>query len=93
MRMPRARTRGAAAIARYYAHAPRILARISAQTRTATLLSVYARFVLPAAIAARLGLNAHAYRLYVRMLDELAPDMDVHAKARPYSAKTLASPH
>ena len=62
---------GAADIACYYAHAPRVVARISAQK----LLSVYARFILPAAIAARLGLNASAYGLYKRMLEELAPDM------------------
>lgn len=65
-------TGGAEAIARYYAAAPRILARLPAKTRNARLLSVYARFVLPAAIAARLGLNALAHRRYVRMLDELS---------------------
>lgn len=63
---------GAEAIARYYTEAPRILAQLSAKTRKSQLLSVYARFVLPAAIAARLGLNALAYRLYVRMLNELS---------------------
>jgi hypothetical protein len=63
---------GAAAIARYYELAPRILARLPDEARSRRLLSVYARFVLPAAVAARLGLNALAYRLYVRMLEELA---------------------
>lgn len=63
---------GAEMIARYYAEAPRILARLSPKTRTAQLLSVYARFVLPAAIAANLGLNTFAYRLYGRMLNELS---------------------
>jgi len=78
---------GAAAIARYYAQAPHILAQISAHTRKLRLLSVYARFVLPAAIAARLGLNANAYRLYVRMLDELSaetvPDTTMGARNVP----------
>jgi hypothetical protein len=62
---------GQQAITRYYALAPHILARIRVKKREARLLSVYARFVLPAAIAARLGLNALAYRLYVRMLADL----------------------
>jgi|GEM_PF-560272 len=74
---------GAAAIARYYAQAPHIVAQISAQS----LISVYACFVLPAALAARLGLNALAYRLYVRMLDELSaetvPDTPTGAKNVP----------
>lgn len=68
---------GATAIARYYEIAPRILAQLSANpgTRETVLLLVYARYVLPAAIAAKLGLNAVAYRLYVRMLTELTrPD-------------------
>ncbi len=63
---------GTQAIARYYASAPRILAQLSAKTRKSRLLSIYARFVLPAAIAAKLGLNTLAYRLYVRMLNELS---------------------
>ena len=73
---------GHAEIARYYVAAPRILARLSINTRKERLLSVYARFVLPAAIAAKLGLNALAYRLYVRMLTELAgPDVTTGARA------------
>ncbi len=73
---------GAQEIARYYAQAPHIIAQLRTIPRTypRTLLSVYARFILPAAIAARLGLNALAYRLYVRMLDELAPDMLTDAR-------------
>jgi hypothetical protein len=74
---------GTAAIERYYAQAPVILARLSADTREPRLLSVYARFVLPAAIAARLGLNGLAYRLYVRMLDELAWDALTGAGSAP----------
>jgi hypothetical protein len=64
--------RGTQAITRYYETAPRILAQLSAKTRKSRLLSIYARFVLPAAIAAKLGLNTLAYRLYVRMLNELS---------------------
>jgi len=64
---------GADAIARYYALAPEILARLRANSERPdrTLLSVYARFILPAALAAKLGLDASAYRLYVRMVDAL----------------------
>jgi nitrate reductase assembly molybdenum cofactor insertion protein NarJ len=70
--------------------APGILARL----RTApddparSLLSVYARFVLPAALAARLGLNALAYRLYVRMLNELA-GTDIATGARAEAPRPL----
>jgi hypothetical protein len=67
-------TGGAETIARYYAQAPGILAQLSAKTRKSRLLSVYARFVLPAAVAAKFGLNALAYRLYVRMLNELSAE-------------------
>lgn len=62
---------GAEAIAAYYALAPGILARLPRAQREQRLRSVYARYILPAAVAARCGLNALAYRLYVRMLDEL----------------------
>ncbi len=65
---------GGEAIARYYALAPQILARLHTKPRyaEAVLVSVYARYVLPAALAARLGFNRLAYRLYVAMLNELA---------------------
>jgi hypothetical protein len=63
---------GVADIAAYYQLAPLILAQLPREARTETLRSVYARYVLPAALAARLGLNTLAYKLYVRMLDELA---------------------
>lgn len=74
---------GAALIARYYAVAPAVLTRLrrASENPARALLSVYARFVLPAALAARLGLDALAYRLYVRMLHELA-GADVTADAR-----------
>ena len=75
---------GAAAIARYYELAPRILARLSASpcNREKVLLSVYARYVLPAAIAAELHLDALAYSLYERMLNRMAR-WDVAAGAEP----------
>ena len=64
---------GADAIARYYGIAPRILAALSATPgKSEALLSVYARFVLPAALSTRLGLNTLTYRIYVRMLNALA---------------------
>jgi hypothetical protein len=65
---------GPAAIAAYYELAPLILARLPQEARKTRLRSVYARYVLPAALAAHLGLNALAYRLYRRMLDGLACD-------------------
>ncbi len=65
---------GEAAIARYYEIAPVILARMPESARRAGLLLVYARYILPAAIAAHLGLNAVAYRLYRRMVEGLARD-------------------
>ena len=65
---------GHAALAAYYLVAPSILERLPQQERAAGLLSVYMRFILPSAVAARLGLNRLAYRLYARMMDELARD-------------------
>ena len=70
-----ARPGGEADIARYYALAPLILARLPDETRNARLVSLYARFILPAALAAQLGLDALAYRLYRNMVDELARDL------------------
>ena len=63
---------GVADIAAYYELAPLILARLPREARQMRLRSVYARYILPAALAARLGLNTLAYQLYVRMLNELA---------------------
>ncbi|HZP09899.1 CFI-box-CTERM domain-containing protein [Methyloceanibacter sp.] len=65
---------GEVEIARYYAIAPLILARMPESTRRARLLGLYARFILPAALAAHFGLNALAYRLYRRMVAGLARD-------------------
>src|SRR4029450_3805156 len=63
---------GTRAIAAYYAFAPLILARLPREGRERLLLFIYARYVLPSAVAAMLGLNALAYRLYARMLRDLA---------------------
>ena len=63
---------GAASIALYYELAPLILARLPDGARAPRLRSVYARYILPSALATQLGLDAVAYRLYVRMLEGLA---------------------
>ena len=65
---------GDEAIAAYYELAPLILARLPEAARTPRLVSVYASYILPSALAAQLGFNALAYLLYVRMLSELARD-------------------
>ncbi|HSD92827.1 MAG TPA: CFI-box-CTERM domain-containing protein [Methyloceanibacter sp.] len=65
---------GDAAIALYYEFAPLILARLPLETREARLIDIYARYILPASLAARLGLDALAYRLYARMLEGLIRD-------------------
>lgn len=73
---------GNAEIARYYELAPSLLAglRANATDPDKVLLGVYARYVLPAALAARLGLDRLAYRLYQRMLTALT-----HASCGPSS--------
>ncbi len=63
---------GAGIIAEYYELAPLILARLPHATRNARLRSLYARYILPSALAARLGLDTLAYRLYAGMIAELA---------------------
>jgi hypothetical protein len=63
---------GAAKIAVYYELAPLILARMPQASRASHLAIVYVRYILPAAMAARLGMTALAYRLYVHMLVALA---------------------
>jgi len=63
---------GAAAIAAYYSLAPLVLARIPQTMRGQLLRSLYARYILPSAIAATLGLNGLTYRLYAGMMRELA---------------------
>jgi hypothetical protein len=62
---------GRAEIARYYELAPALLASLPPDRRGPLLLSVYGRFILPSAIAAKLGLNGLAYHLYERMIAEL----------------------
>jgi len=52
-----------------------ILAQLPDATRARRLLSIYACYILPSALAASLGLNALAYRLYGRMMDELSRDL------------------
>jgi hypothetical protein len=63
---------GAARIAAYYELAPLVLARLPQAARTGQLLRLYARYILPAALAAHLRLDALAFRLYARMLSALA---------------------
>jgi hypothetical protein len=65
---------GLADIAAYYTLAPLILTRLPQEARTSRFGTIYSRFILPAALAAALGLNAMAYRLYTRMLAELQRD-------------------
>ena len=69
------RPAGVEQIAAYYRLAPLILARLPQEARRRRLRSLYARYILPAALAAKCGLNTLAYRLYVRMLDELLCDL------------------
>jgi hypothetical protein len=64
---------GAADIALYYRHAPDILRRLKTSGDAAhELARLYARYVLPSALAARLGLNRIARGIYTRMMRELA---------------------
>lgn len=74
---------GRADIDAYYRLAPSILARLPEEERSARLLSVYGRFILPSAIAARLGLDAIAHALYARMMRELTRDLRTPFRATP----------
>jgi hypothetical protein len=76
---------GHAALAAYYLVAPSILERLPQEERVTLLLSVYARFILPSAVVARLGLYQLAYRLYARMMHELAREyaLDEHRPGLP----------
>ncbi|MGH6866965.1 MAG: hypothetical protein ACREDO_12550 [Methyloceanibacter sp.] len=69
---------GAEIIARYYRLAPLILTNLPDASRAPRLLAAYARHILPAAIAACLGLNALAYRLYAGMIEDLAATYAPH---------------
>jgi hypothetical protein len=62
---------GRVAIARYYELAPTILTRFPVEMRARHLLSIYLRYVLPSALAASVGLDILAYRLYARMMEDL----------------------
>ena len=62
---------GRADVARYYQLAPAILRAIREAHQERTLLGVYARYILPSAVAARLGLRAVARRRYSAMMAEL----------------------
>jgi hypothetical protein len=66
---------GAGDIANYYELAPLILTRLPHEARNARLRALYARYILPSALAARLGLDMLAYRIYARMIDELAGEL------------------
>jgi hypothetical protein len=63
---------GAEDIVLYYALAPQILSRMPDGIRSRHLRMIYARYILPSALAAKLGLDTLAYRLYRKMIDELA---------------------
>jgi hypothetical protein len=83
---------GPADIAAYYALAPLILAQLPQAARAARLRAVYARFILPAAVAAALGLNALAYRLYTRMLAVLQRDIAPETVGRGAEPRALVLP-
>ena len=73
---------GHAALAAYYLVAPSILERLPQEERATQLLSVYIRFILPSAVAARLGLDRLAYALYARMMDKLFCAYAPHERRR-----------
>jgi hypothetical protein len=81
---------GAGDIAAYYVLAPLILARLPGETRTKRLRSIHARYILPAALAARLGLDRLAYRLYRRMIDELTRDFAPEQQRRESQSRALS---
>jgi hypothetical protein len=67
--------KGAAELALYYALAPSILRALHEPERSVHLAWLYARFILPSAIAATLRLDRLAYHLYARMMQQLAPEL------------------
>jgi hypothetical protein len=71
---------GANEIAAYYQLAPLILAGLPRETRAARLRSLYARYILPSALAAKLGLDRLAHHLYARMIDRLAGEFTLNSK-------------
>lgn len=64
---------GAADIARYYREAPAIVAAIHAGPSPAAELSrLYARYILPSALLAKLGFAKRAHRTYRAMMADVA---------------------
>jgi hypothetical protein len=84
------RSGGADDIAAYYELAPLILARLPGEERGLILRSIYVRYILPAALSARLGLNRLAYRLYRRMIAELAAEFAPERQRRESRSRALA---
>ena len=74
---------GAEAIALYYDLAPVILRAMPYARRNEILSVIYLRYVLPAALLARIGLSGLARRLYTTMMHRLARDF------APLSASAL----
>jgi hypothetical protein len=62
---------GRADVAHYYAVAPRIVAEIQRRGEERVLLRLYFTTILPAVVAARLGLNGLARRIYTAMMVRL----------------------
>jgi hypothetical protein len=80
---------GAGDIAHYYELAPLILTRLPGMTRAKRLRSLYARYIFPAALAAWLGLDRFAYRLYRRMIDELAGEFAPEQQRRESQSRLV----
>ena len=74
---------GAKAIALYYDMAPAILRAMPDARRNRILSVIYLRYVLPAALLARIGCTGFARRLYTAMMQRLARDF------APLGASTL----
>ena len=72
---------GPANIALYYALAPALLNALEDKKRAEILRNLYARFILPSAIAAHLGFDRLAFRFYARMMQKLS------AYASPQSSR------
>lgn len=72
---------GRASIAAYYALAPALLDALDEKNRAEILRTLYARFILPSAVAAYLGFDRLAFKLYARMMQELS------AHASPQSSR------
>ena len=75
---------GQAAIGLYYALAPALLNALEEKKRAEILRDLYVRFILPSAIAAHLGFDGLAFKLYQSMMQELS------AHASPQSSRHSA---